>query len=147
LCSDGIVKFGASGQNCFNKFLRRVVADGFRHRMQSHAEIKERLSHVKMIFGVPREAIYFVNHESVNLAFVFPAVFNSAQKLRSLGGFGRGSFFSINTQNLNALALAIGTAKLILIFQGCAFDLFLTGYSYVNYSVHIFVFRQLKGTV
>ena len=93
-----------------------------------------------MIFRVTGKAVNFVHDESIDLAFVLPTELYRPQKLSPLGGFGRGSFFAEDFDNFNAFILTIGAAKIILVFQGCAFNLFITRYSYINDAFHIFVF-------
>jgi hypothetical protein len=93
--------------------------------MQGNAIINEYFSNIKMILGVPGKSVHLINHESINLAFMLPAIFNGSQKLGSLGGFSGSSFFAKNFQSLNALVLAISTAKILLMFQRGALDLFI----------------------
>ncbi|OGI24445.1 MAG: hypothetical protein A2374_05005 [Candidatus Moranbacteria bacterium RIFOXYB1_FULL_44_23] len=88
LFSHGIVKFSTASQHRFNEFLGWIIANRFRNRIERSPIIKKHFSHVKMIFRISREAIHLVDYKSVNLAFVFPAKFNSSQKLGSIRRLG-----------------------------------------------------------
>jgi len=94
--------------------------------MEGDPVLNKHFPDVKVVFRIPGEPVDFINNKSINLAFILPTILNGPQKLSSMGRFCGSAFLPEYFQDFDAFVLAIGTTKLILVFQGCAFNLFVT---------------------